>query len=92
LRQCPTAGIESPTSRAIAVFEVPAAEASTMRARRANPCGAVRDRTKSLRLARSVSVSSISCLRGRPMLLLLLPWNSLPSHRTFCPLFLGHYT
>ena len=73
MRQCPTAGIESPTSRAIAVFEAPTAEASTMRARRTRPCGALRDRTRSLRLARSVPVSSISCLRGRPMLLLLLP-------------------
>ena len=54
------------SSGAIAVLEAPSADASTMRARRTKPCGAVRDRTRSLKLTRSVSVNSISCLRGRP--------------------------
>src|SRR5262245_49482002 len=67
-------------------------EASTMRARRTTPCGAVRDRTSSLRLTRSVPVNSISRWRGRPILLLLLPRHSMPPHQSLCTLFLGHHT
>jgi hypothetical protein len=92
LRQWLTAGIERPTSRAISVFEVPSADASTIRARRTRPWGAARERTRELRVSRSASVSSISCFRGRPMLRLPKTRRSMPPHVKLNTLFLGRYT
>src|SRR6476659_7738462 len=82
-----------PSSRAISVFEPPDAEANTICARRTNPCGAERDRTHSIRLCRSVSLNTISRMRGRPICSpTMIAGSSMKRHHVQYKLFVGHDT